>query len=113
MAIEHEVAIKPDIPFAEHDGVKLLGDLYLPKGVGKAPVLVAAHGGGWQLGDRKFYRNWGNYLAKHGYAVFAIEYRLMKPGWRRGPVWSAIARPRCSSCAPSPPISASTRSGSA
>jgi hypothetical protein len=31
MAIEHEVAIKPDILFAEHDGVKLLGDLYLPK----------------------------------------------------------------------------------
>ena len=80
MAIEHEVAIKPDIPFAEHDGVKLLGDLYLPKGIGKAPVLVAAHGGGWQLGDRKFCRHWGNYLAKHGYAVFAIEYRLMKPG---------------------------------
>jgi acetyl esterase/lipase len=80
MAIGHEVAIKPDIVFAEHDGVKLLGDLYLPKGVGKAPVLVAAHGGGWQLGDRKFYRHWGNYLAKHGYAVFAIEYRLMKPG---------------------------------
>jgi acetyl esterase/lipase len=80
MAIEHEVAIKPDIVFAEHDGVKLLGDLYLPKGVGKAPVLVAAHGGGWQLGDRKFYRHWGSYLAKHGYAVFAIEYRLMKPG---------------------------------
>jgi acetyl esterase/lipase len=85
MAIEHEVAIKPDIPFAEHDGVKLLGDLYLPKGVGKAAVLVAAHGGGWQLGDRKFYQNWGNYLAKHGYAVFAIEYRLMKPGLKTWP----------------------------
>ena len=80
MAIEHEVAIKPDIPFAEHDGVQLLGDLYRPKGTDKVPVLVAAHGGGWQLGDRKFYRHWGSYLAKHGYAVFAIEYRLMKPG---------------------------------
>jgi acetyl esterase/lipase len=80
MAIEHEVATTPDIPFAEHDGVKLVGDLYLPKGTGRVPVLVAAHGGGWQLGDRKFYRHWGNYLAKHGYAVFAIEYRLMKPG---------------------------------
>jgi acetyl esterase/lipase len=85
MAIEREVAIKLDIPFAEHDGVKLLGDLYLPKGMGKAPVLVAAHGGGWQLGDRKFYRHWGNYLAKHGYAVFSIEYRLMKPGVKTWP----------------------------
>src|SRR5262249_17522264 len=85
MAIEHEVAIKPDILFAEHDGVKLLGDLYLPKGITKAPVLVAAHGGGWQLGDRKFYRHWGSYLAKYGYAVFATEDRLMKPGVKTWP----------------------------
>jgi acetyl esterase/lipase len=85
MAIEHEVAIKPDIPFAEHDGVKLLGDLYLPKGLNRAPVLVAAHGGGWQLGDRKFYRHWGSYLAKHGYSVFAIECRLMKPRLKTWP----------------------------
>src|SRR5215469_6580261 len=82
---EYEVAIKPDIVFAEHDGVELLGDLYRPKGMDKVPVLVAAHGGGWQLGDRKFYRHWGNYLAKHGYAVFAIEYRLMKPGLKTWP----------------------------
>jgi acetyl esterase/lipase len=86
MAKEYEVAIKPDIVFAEHDGVKLLGDLYLPQGLGEAPVLVGVHGGGWQLGDRKFYRHWGNYLAKHGYAVFAIEYRLMKPGVKTWPV---------------------------
>jgi acetyl esterase/lipase len=82
---KYEVAIKPDILFAEHDGVKLLGDLYRPKGLPKAPVLVAAHGGGWQLGDRKFYRHWGNYLAENGYAVFAIEYRLMKPGVKTWP----------------------------
>jgi acetyl esterase/lipase len=63
----------------------LLGDLYRPKGLHKAPVLVAAHGGGWQLGDRKFYLHWGNYLAKNGYAVFAIEYRLMKPGVKTWP----------------------------
>jgi len=85
MAIEHEVAVKPDIAFAEHDGVKLLGDLYLPKGLSRAPVLVGVHGGGWQLGDRKFYRHWGGYLAKHGYAVFAIEYRLMKQGIKTWP----------------------------
>jgi acetyl esterase/lipase len=80
MAEEHEVMARTDIAFAEHDGVTLLGDLYLPMGSGKAPVLVGVHGGGWQLGDRKFYRHWGRYLAKNGYAVFAIDYRLMKPG---------------------------------
>jgi acetyl esterase/lipase len=48
-------------------------------------VLVGVHGGGWQLGDRKFYTHWGNYLAKRGYAVFAIEYRLMKPAVKTWP----------------------------
>ena len=76
----YEITTRADIVFAEHDGTKLLGDLYLPKGLDKAPVLVAVHGGGWQVGSRKFYPNWGAYLAKNGIAVFAIEYRLMKPG---------------------------------
>jgi acetyl esterase/lipase len=76
---DYEVLTRNDIFFAEHDGVKLLGDFYAPKGLDKAPVLVAVHGGGWQVGTRKFYSNWGPYLAKNGYAVFAIEYRLMKP----------------------------------
>ena len=84
-AREYEVATRPDIVFAEHDGVTLLGDLYLPKGFGRAPVLVGVHGGGWQVGDRKFYTYWGNYLARNGYAVFAIEYRLMKPGVKTWP----------------------------
>lgn len=81
----HEVGIRPDICFAVHDGVELLGDLYLPQGADKAPVLVAAHGGGWQMGDRSLYQHWGPYLAAHGYALFSIEYRLMKPGERTWP----------------------------
>jgi acetyl esterase/lipase len=82
---QYDVDIRNDIVFAEHDGVKLLGDLYSPKGLDKAPVLVAVHGGGWQVGNRKFYVNWGPYLAENGYAVFAIEYRLMKPGVKTYP----------------------------
>jgi acetyl esterase/lipase len=81
----YEVTTRNDIVFAEHDGTKLLGDLYSPKGLDKAPVLVAVHGGGWQVGSRKFYTHWGPYLAKNGYAVFAIEYRLMKPGVKTYP----------------------------
>jgi acetyl esterase/lipase len=84
-AKEYEVTLRTDIQFAEHDGTKLLGDLYLPKGLDKAPVLVAVHGGGLQAGNRKFYANWSNYLAKNGYASFAIEYRLMKPGSKTYP----------------------------
>jgi acetyl esterase/lipase len=85
MTVEHEVVLKPHIAFAEHDGMKLLGDLYLPKGRIKAPVLVGVHSGGWQVGDRKFYRHWGTYLAKHGYALLAIEYRLVKPELKTWP----------------------------
>jgi acetyl esterase/lipase len=84
-ARDYEVVTRNDIVFAEHDGTKLLGDLYLPKGLDKAPVLIGVHGGGWQIGDRKFYKNWGTYLARNGFAVFAIEYRLMKPGVKTWP----------------------------
>jgi acetyl esterase/lipase len=82
---DYEVMTRNDIVFAEHDGVKLLGDFYAPKGLDKAPVLVAVHGGGWQVGNRKFYSSWGPYLARNGCAVFAIEYRLMKPGVKTYP----------------------------
>src|SRR4029078_178713 len=84
-AATYEVTTRTDIVFAEHDGVKLLADLYLPKGLDKAPVLVAVHGGGWQVGSRNIYTHWGPYLARNGVAVFAIEYRLMKPGVKTYP----------------------------
>jgi acetyl esterase/lipase len=82
---EHEVGTRLDILYAVHDGAELLADLYFPQETDKAPVLVAVHGGGFQVGDRKFYRYWGPYLAAHGYAVFSIEYRLMKPGLKTWP----------------------------
>lgn len=72
----HEIEIKPEIQYAEHDGVRLIGDLYRPRGVSAAPVMVAVHGGGWQQGDRSSYRHWGPYLARRGIALFSIEYRL-------------------------------------
>jgi acetyl esterase/lipase len=90
-AAEYEMASRPDLVFAEHDGTKLVGDLYLPKGRGKAPVLVAIHGGGWQVGSRAFYRYWGLFLARNGYAVFAIDYRLGKAGAYPAAVYDAKA----------------------
>jgi acetyl esterase/lipase len=81
----YAVGTRTGIVFAEHDGVKLAGDLYTPKGLDKAPVLIAAHGGGWQAGGPVTYQYWGPYLAKHGIAVFAIRYRLSKPGTKTYP----------------------------
>ncbi len=90
-AAEYEVVTRPSLLFAKHDGVELVGDLYLPKGRGKAPVLVAIHGGGWQVGSRDFYNNWGPFLARYGYALFAIEYRLAKQGVYPAAVYDAKA----------------------
>jgi acetyl esterase/lipase len=79
-AAGYKVTMRSAIPYAEHDGVRLLGDLYLPEGRSKAPVVVAFHGGAWRSGSRTFYRYWGPFLARNGYALFAVDYRLGKPG---------------------------------
>jgi len=63
----------------------LKGDLYLPRGGGKHPALVAAHGGGWQIGDKDFYQHWGPYLAQRGIATFSVNYRLMQGGKKMYP----------------------------
>jgi acetyl esterase/lipase len=81
----YEVATQASVPYAEHDGVKLTGDFYLPKGLAKAPVIVAVHGGGWQIGNPKFYQYWGPHFARNGYALFAVSYRLSKPGAKTFP----------------------------
>ncbi|HMI14817.1 MAG TPA: hypothetical protein VK526_00460, partial [Bradyrhizobium sp.] len=52
----YAVSTQAKIEYAQHDGVTLTGDLYLPKGVDKAPLVIAAHGGGWQAGGPVTYR---------------------------------------------------------
>lgn len=79
-AAKYEVTTRPALVYAVHDGSKLVGDLYLPEGRANAPVLVAMHGGGWRGGSRSSYKYWGPFLARNGYALFAIEYRLGRPG---------------------------------
>jgi acetyl esterase/lipase len=73
---EDTISIEKGVAYANHDGVELAGDLYLPKGAKAAPALVAVHGGGWVAGARSAYQYWGPYLAARGIAVFAISYRL-------------------------------------
>jgi acetyl esterase/lipase len=81
----HEVTTRANVPYVEHDGVKLTGDLYHPKGRDKAPLLVAVHGGGWQVGTPAFYRYWGPFFASNGIGLFAVRYRLSKPGTKTFP----------------------------
>jgi acetyl esterase/lipase len=67
--------VQRDIVYASHGGQKLLGDLYLPEGIGPHPVLVCVHGGGWTGGARNQFYTWGPYLAQRGCAIFAVSYR--------------------------------------
>ncbi|HEY1361522.1 MAG TPA: alpha/beta hydrolase [Xanthobacteraceae bacterium] len=76
---------RSSLGFAEHDGVRLAGDLYLPRAAQAAPALIAVHGGGWQVGGPEFYQHWGPFLASNGFAVLAIRYRLSKPGMKSFP----------------------------
>jgi acetyl esterase/lipase len=74
------VTTELNIVYANHDGVELAGDLYLPKGKAGAPALVAVHGGGWVQGARTAFQYWGPYLAARGIAMFSISYRLATKG---------------------------------
>ena len=64
-----QVSVRNNIQYVEHDGVKLAGDLYLPKGRDKSPVIVAVHGGGWQVGSRQSYQPGGTDIAPQVTAI--------------------------------------------
>ena len=73
------------IEFGRHDGVALLGDIYIPEGPGPFPTLIGVHGGGWQQGSRTIYQHWGPFLAARGYVLFAVDYRTSEPGKKSFP----------------------------
>jgi acetyl esterase/lipase len=82
---QDNVQTKANVEYAVHDGVSLLGDLYLPASGGAHPAMVLIHGGGFARGSKSALGiTWGPYLAARGYVVFAIDYRLSKP---EQPAW--------------------------
>ncbi|MFE3606923.1 alpha/beta hydrolase [Streptomyces goshikiensis] len=71
--------------YAGPDGRPLKADLYLPKKAsgrspGAAPAIVLAHSGGFHTFDKSDLRGTGRWLADHGAAVVAVDYRLTSPG---------------------------------
>jgi acetyl esterase/lipase len=56
-------------------------DLYVPKGAGPHPVMVAIHGGSWHAGYGKIVmRGLAGDLVRCGWAVWNIEYRRIGDG---------------------------------
>ncbi|MFE6846449.1 alpha/beta hydrolase [Streptomyces sp. NPDC057686] len=75
--------------YAGPDGTPLKADIYLPRRTsgrpaGKAPAIVLAHAGGFHTFDKGDLRGTGRWLADHGVAVVAVDYRLAAPG---RPTW--------------------------
>jgi acetyl esterase/lipase len=68
--------IRKAIVYATHAGEELRGDFYAPAGTGPFPVVVLVPGGGWFVSDPGGLKSWGEFLARHGIAVFAIQYRV-------------------------------------
>lgn len=58
----------------------LHGDLYLPRQGGPRPVVLMVHGGGWANRSRDDMTGLSRKLARQGYAVFNVDYRLA-PGY--------------------------------
>jgi acetyl esterase/lipase len=71
--------------FAIVEGQTLKLDVYLShaKAEKSLPAIVVVHGGSWNAGERGDYPQWNEWLARQGYAVFDIDYRLApQPNWR-------------------------------
>ena len=71
--------------FANVEGQALKLDVYLSRTRQEklSPAIVVVHGGSWSAGERGDYPQWNEWLARHGYAVFDVDYRLApQPNWR-------------------------------
>lgn len=83
LPVKKGVRIVHDLLFAPDR--KLSGDLYLPGDIArgaKLPAVLIIHGGAWTMGNKSFPGeiDLGERLARHGYAVFSADYRLVKDG---------------------------------
>ena len=74
-----DLAEKTDLLYAERRGTALRADVVYPRsrGTETLPVAVFVHGGALVLGDRKSDRVFCQELARQGFIVYSLEYRLI------------------------------------
>lgn len=69
-----------DIPYKNRTGKELMMDIFLPEDVApgtELPVIVNIHGGALIEGDKKYSAGFCKKVAKRGFLVFSLEYRLV------------------------------------
>ena len=72
-----EMVIVENICYSEVAGGAGFGDLYLPAQPEEARPLLLIHGGAWKTMDRSRNKMVAGFLARKGFAVFNIDYRLI------------------------------------
>lgn len=67
-----------NIPYKDGNGEYHLYDVYYPENTKKPlPVIIDIHGGGWMYATKELNKIYCLYLAKRGYVVFNLSYRLV------------------------------------
>lgn len=74
-AVRRETRVFMSAEAAGQDGGLSL-DFYYAQGRALAPCVLVIHGGGWENGDRHQFTAFNEHLARLGFAVAAVDYRL-------------------------------------
>lgn len=69
-----------DVEYLNHDGTPYLARLYVPEGPGPFRAVIELHGGGWCQFDRLRGKAVHESLARAGFVVMAIDFRLAEEG---------------------------------
>ena len=69
-----ELRLTEAVPYA--DGPRHTLDIYAPRQTRPAPVVMFFYGGGWETGEKAWYRYVGAALASRGVLVMIPDYRL-------------------------------------
>jgi len=90
----HGIIVQKDVPYGEAGGQKLLLDIFRPadSAPGTRAALIEIHGGAWSAGDKSEFSEIGEELARRGYVVFSINYRLVTDTSNRWPAQIEDAR---------------------
>jgi acetyl esterase/lipase len=70
-----------DVEYLRHGDLSLKARLFKPRGAGPFPALVELHGGVWTENDRTRSKTHHEWLARHGIAVAALDFRQGPAGY--------------------------------
>lgn len=80
--VAQSIEVKSNVIYTPADWPQpLAADIYRPTGAGPFPAVVMIHGGGWKTRTRADMDSSARAVARRGYVVMNISYRLA-PAWR-------------------------------